>query len=46
MNMKNPRVIVVLAAVITLLATSGCVPTRPQVRVGELPEPGPNLHVG
>ena len=36
MNMKNPRVIVVLAAVITLLATSGCVPTRPPVRVGEL----------
>ena len=36
MNTKNPKVIVVLAAVITLLATSGCALTRPQVRVGEL----------
>ena len=33
---KNPKVIVVLAAVITLLAASGCALTRPQVRVGEL----------
>lgn len=33
---KNPKVIVVLAVVITLLATSGCALTSAQVRVGNL----------
>jgi hypothetical protein len=33
---RNLQVVVVMAAVSILLATSGCIPTSPQVRVGEL----------
>ncbi len=36
MNRKNQKVIVVLAAVLTLLAASGCAPFSRVVRVGEL----------